>query len=116
MVEFFTRQLKEGSRQIDAKSALTSPCDGKVLSCGAIDEYGYVEQIKGPVFEWKLLLYRFIGKRVTQLRNRQQLVLRRLSFKSHQTGTLGRFVASQSSYFSLAIPDLIIKISYKIKI
>jgi phosphatidylserine decarboxylase len=51
MIDLFTRQLKEGSRQIDSMSMLTSPCDGKVLSCGEIDEYGYIEQIKGLIFD-----------------------------------------------------------------
>jgi phosphatidylserine decarboxylase len=47
MTDLFTRRLKEGSRIIDVKAPLTAPCDGKVLSCGPIDVYGYLDQIKG---------------------------------------------------------------------
>jgi len=37
--KFFTRELKEGARQVIGpkdRSTITSPCDGKVLSCGEI--------------------------------------------------------------------------------
>lgn len=37
--KFFTRELKEGARKIigiNDKTAISSPCDGRVLSCGEI--------------------------------------------------------------------------------
>jgi phosphatidylserine decarboxylase len=37
--KFFTRELKEGARQVSAPhdgTSISSPCDGRVLSCGEI--------------------------------------------------------------------------------
>ena len=51
--EFFRRRLKEDARPIDQNAILTSPCDGRVLSCGPIEASGKLEQVKGASYMLK---------------------------------------------------------------
>jgi phosphatidylserine decarboxylase len=44
--EFFRRSLKPDARTIDIHSGLISPCDGKVLNFGQVNN-GFLEQVKG---------------------------------------------------------------------
>jgi len=46
----FTRELKPGARPIDDNSrVMTSPCDGIVIACGAIED-GLLMQVKGSSY------------------------------------------------------------------
>ena len=51
--QFFRRKLKPGARIIDQASTLVSPCDGKVLHFGKVDNDGYLEQVKGVNYSLK---------------------------------------------------------------
>lgn len=54
--DFFTRELKEGARNIETdKSIICSPCDGTVSQCGKI-ENGFLIQAKGKHYELTNLL------------------------------------------------------------
>jgi len=55
--EFFRRQLKPDARQVDQRSCLVSPCDGRILHFGKVDK-GYLEQVKGVNY----LLEAFLGE------------------------------------------------------
>ena len=55
--EFFRRRLKKDARPIHENATLTSPCDGRVLSCGPIEASGKLEQVKGASY----LLKDFLG-------------------------------------------------------
>ena len=46
--ELFRRRLKDGARPVDHDPAkIVSPCDGRVLHFGTVEEDGMLEQIKG---------------------------------------------------------------------
>ena len=46
--ELFRRRLKDGARQVDPDpDKIVSPCDGRVLHFGTVEEDGMLEQIKG---------------------------------------------------------------------
>ena len=46
--ELFRRRLKDGARPVDPDPAkIVSPCDGRVLHFGTVEEDGMLEQIKG---------------------------------------------------------------------
>ena len=46
--ELFRRRLKDGVRPVDPDPAkIVSPCDGRVLHFGTVEEDGMLEQIKG---------------------------------------------------------------------
>lgn len=55
---FFRRRLKAAVRPIDREAALTSPCDGRVLTCGPVTHDGMLEQIKGVSYP----LAEFLGE------------------------------------------------------
>ena len=46
--ELFRRRLKDGARPVDSDpDKIVSPCDGRVLHFGTVEEDGMLEQIKG---------------------------------------------------------------------
>ncbi|CAD5121843.1 DgyrCDS10311 [Dimorphilus gyrociliatus] len=60
LCEFFRRSLKPGIRPVDGAFHLTSPCDGKILSVGRVNEDGLLEQVKGVTYSLK----QFIGTEI----------------------------------------------------
>ena len=56
--EFFRRRLKHDARPI-SNAMITSPCDGRILSCGPIEE-GKLEQVKGVSYSLKEFLGDYI--------------------------------------------------------
>ena len=58
--EFFRRRLKKDARPIHEGATLTSPCDGRVLSCGPIEASGKLEQVKGASYNLKEFLGNYI--------------------------------------------------------
>ncbi|VDD79429.1 unnamed protein product [Mesocestoides corti] len=52
---FFRRRLIPSARPVDPSSCLTSPADGKVISCGRVRE-GHLEQVKGLAYTLRALL------------------------------------------------------------
>jgi phosphatidylserine decarboxylase len=60
---FFARELKDGARQIDRSSLVSSPCDGKVLVTGKISfdpflEHFMIDQVKGVSYPLSHLIGR----------------------------------------------------------
>jgi phosphatidylserine decarboxylase len=53
--EFFRRTLKPNARTIDFDSCLASPCDGRILHFGKV-ENGYLEQVKGVNYSLRSFL------------------------------------------------------------
>ncbi|XP_028400696.1 phosphatidylserine decarboxylase proenzyme, mitochondrial-like [Dendronephthya gigantea] len=53
--EFFTRKLKQGSRDIDKNSELVSPVDGRILHFGKVTD-GKLEQIKSVPYSLESFL------------------------------------------------------------
>ncbi|XP_054276362.1 phosphatidylserine decarboxylase proenzyme, mitochondrial-like isoform X1 [Macrosteles quadrilineatus] len=53
--QFFTRQLKDGTRPIDPVDCIVSPADGKVLNSGRITSC-HVEQVKGVTYNLQTFL------------------------------------------------------------
>lgn len=54
--EFFYRKIKPETRPIDNTCDLTSPCDGKILKLGIVNENGEIEQVKGMTYSIDALL------------------------------------------------------------
>ncbi len=55
--DLFRRKLKPGARPIDPLCPLVSPCDGKVLIHGRVEDNGELEQVKGLSYN----LFNFLG-------------------------------------------------------
>nr|VZI38601.1 unnamed protein product [Spirometra erinaceieuropaei] len=55
MSQFFRRRLLPSVRPVDTNACLTSPADGKVMSCGRVEE-GHLEQVKGLAYTLRALL------------------------------------------------------------
>ncbi|KAG7816707.1 hypothetical protein KL928_004171 [Ogataea angusta] len=56
LAEFFCRPIKSERRPIDTSATLCSPCDGKVLKFGIVEEDGGIEQVKGITYKVDALL------------------------------------------------------------
>ncbi|KAL5970958.1 Phosphatidylserine decarboxylase proenzyme mitochondrial [Taenia solium] len=52
---FFRRRLVPSARPVDPTASLVSPADGKVISCGKVEE-GHLEQVKGLAYTLRALL------------------------------------------------------------
>ncbi|KAM7536136.1 hypothetical protein Aperf_G00000101454 [Anoplocephala perfoliata] len=52
---FFRRRLVPSARPVDSAACLTSPADGKIISCGRVEE-GHLEQVKGLAYTLRALL------------------------------------------------------------
>lgn len=59
--QFFTRELKEGSRSIENEgdtATLCSPCDGRVLSYGTVDSLNStIDCVKGHTYRLDEFLF-----------------------------------------------------------
>ena len=59
--KFFTRQLKEGVRKIaniKDKTSISSPCDGRVLTCGEVcSETSTIDCVKGRSYRLDEFLF-----------------------------------------------------------
>ncbi|KAG7696726.1 hypothetical protein KL951_003182 [Ogataea haglerorum] len=56
LAEFFCRPIKPEKRPVDTSATLCSPCDGKVLKFGIVEEDGGIEQVKGITYKVDALL------------------------------------------------------------
>ncbi|ODV88287.1 hypothetical protein CANARDRAFT_26442 [[Candida] arabinofermentans NRRL YB-2248] len=54
--DFFYREIRPETRPLNQNALLTSPCDGKVLKFGTINDDGEIEQVKGMTYTIDSLL------------------------------------------------------------
>jgi len=76
-VQFFTRELKEGVRQISEPNnskSMCSPCDGKVLTCGKINsEYMTIDCVKGRSYTLEEFMFGENRGKKEKSRNQEQV-------------------------------------------
>ena len=94
MSEFFRRSLKSDARIVDYESCLVSPCDGKILNLGKVDN-GYLTQVKGVTYSLK----GFLGEQNWPLSNRIKLTPSQPSNDDHVYEKNIRYNPGNSLYY-----------------
>nr|CDS27342.1 phosphatidylserine decarboxylase proenzyme [Hymenolepis microstoma] len=83
--QFFRRRLVPSARPVDPVACLTSPADGKVISCGRVEK-GHLEQVKGLAYTIRALL----GPHACLARHKDYGRMRRVSTLPSRLDALGQ--------------------------